>query len=96
MKIKLYFLKSLKIIVLLALILCFLFYLGVILPEYLACDKTMFEGEKGVNFFGFEVDCNAENQEIGDGFFKLNTLIIIVLSLFLLLIYQIEKKIKKI
>ncbi|SDG45726.1 hypothetical protein [Epilithonimonas hungarica] len=29
-----------------------LFYLGVVVPEYCACDETMYEGQKGIDIWG--------------------------------------------
>ena len=61
-------LKIMKIIVLIILIPIVVFYLTVIVPEYLACDKTMFEGENGVDIWGSEIDCNCESQAFGEMF----------------------------
>ncbi len=95
---KLKILKIIQIVVLIILLPIFLFYLGIVVPEYLACDKSMFEGQKGVDIWGSEVDCSGENQAFGEAFFQLFSLIIsgflAILLTVLFLTYRIRKSIK--
>lgn len=91
-------LKIVKIVVLIILIPLIFFYLGIIVPEYLACDKTMFEGQKGIDIWGSEIDCDCESQGFGEAFFQMFSLIIsgflaILLTVFFLT-YRIKKSLK--
>ena len=88
-------LKIIKIVVLFIFVPILLFYLTIIVPEYLACDKTMFEGQKGVDIWGSEIDCGGENQAFGEAFFQMVSLILSVLSFILLLVFFFTYQIKK-
>ena len=72
-----------------------LYHLAIIVPEYLACDKTMFEGENGIDIWGSEIDCNCESQAFGEMFFQMVTLVIIALSVLLFIIFSLIFRIKK-
>ena len=87
-------LKIIKIVLLIIFLPILLFYLGIILPEYLACDKTMFEGQKGVDFWGSEINCDCENQEFGEAFFQMFSLILSFLSVLLILLFSVSYYIK--
>lgn len=87
-------LRIIKIVLLIIFLPILLFYLGIILPEYLACDKTMFEGQKGVDFWGSEINCDCENQEFGEAFFQMFSLILSFLSVVLILLFSVSYYIK--
>lgn len=95
---KLKTLKIIKIAVSIIFVPIFLFYFGIIVPEYLACDKTMFEGQNGVDIWGSEIDCGCESQAFGEAFFQMFSLIIsgflATLLTVLFLTYRIRKSIK--
>jgi hypothetical protein len=92
---KLKILKIIKIPVLIIFVPILLFYLGIIVPEYLACDKTMFEGQNGVDIWGSEIDCNCESQAFGEAFFQMFSLIIGIFTIILFLAFFFTYKIKK-
>jgi len=54
-----------------------LFYLGVVVPEYCACEETMYEGQKGINIWGDMVFCDGESQAFAKAFFQFITYILI-------------------
>jgi len=95
---KLKILKIIKIAVLIIFVPILLVYLGIIVPEYLACDKTMFEGQNGVDIWGSEIDCNCESQAFGEAFFQMFSIIIggfiILLSFIILVIKHIKSSFK--
>lgn len=92
---KLKILKIIKIAVLIIFVPILLFYLGIIVPEYLACDKTMFEEQNGIDIWGSEIDCNCESQAFGEVFFQMFSLIIGVFTTILFLVFFFTYKIKK-
>ena len=73
---KLRILKIIKIILLIIFTPIFLFYLIIVLPEYLACINCVYEGEMGTDIWGNEIQCFGESKEFGKVFFQLLTLII--------------------
>ncbi len=73
-----------------------LFYFGVVVPEYCACDETMYEGQKGINIWGDMVYCDAESQDFAKAFFQLLTIVLLGFSAILVLIYFLIYRIKKI
>lgn len=91
-------LKTVKIVVVIILIPIIVFYLGIIVPEYLACDKIMFEGQNGIDVWGSEIDCDCENQAFGEAFFQMFSLIIsgflVILLSVLFLSFRINKSLK--
>lgn len=91
-------LKTVKIVVVIILIPIIVFYLGIIVPEYLACDKTMFEGQNGIDVWGSEIDCDCENQAFGEVIFQMFSLIICgflaILLAVLVLSFRINKPLK--
>ncbi|MCZ4244134.1 hypothetical protein [Pedobacter punctiformis] len=71
-----------------------LLFLVFVLPEYMACNKTMYEGEKGITFFGDEIDCGCENQAFGEALTQLFATILISLSLIIITLKLIMNKLK--
>lgn len=88
-------LKIMKIIVLMVFIPIFLFYLAIIVPEYLACDKTMFDGQNGIDIWGSEIDCNCESQAFGEMFFQMVSIVIIAFLVLLFIIFSSIFRIQK-
>ncbi len=91
---KLQILKIIKFIVVIIFIPILLFYMAIIVPEYLACDKTMFEGQNGVDIWGSEIDCNCESQAFGEMFFQMVSIVIIAFLLLLIRLFYLTYKLK--
>lgn len=68
--------------------------MAIIVPEYLACDKTMFEGQNGVDIWGSEIDCNCESQAFGEMFFQMVSIVIIAFLLLLIRLFYLTYKLK--
>jgi hypothetical protein len=68
--------KMLLILVCAVYALLLLFYLGLIVPEYAACVNCMYEGQKGIDIWGSEIDCSGENQAVGEAMFKFFSIIV--------------------
>lgn len=68
--------------------------MAIIVPEYLACHKTMFEGQNGVDIWGSEIDCNCESQAFGEMFFQMVTMVITAFSLLLIVLFYLTYKLK--
>lgn len=88
-------LKIIAVLVLFISIPALLFYLGIVVPEYCACDKTMYEGQKGVDIWGDIVYCDGESQDVAEAFFQLFTIVLLgclaLLAFIRFLIYRIKK-----
>lgn len=93
---KIKILKAIAVLLLFIGIPVLLFYFGVVVPEYCACDETMYEGQKGTNIWGDMVYCDAESQDFAKAFFQLLTIILLGFSAILLFIYFWLYRIKKI
>lgn len=96
---KLKILKIIRIALLIIFIPSLLFYLGIVLPEYLACcDEHKNETNIGVDFWGNQVDCIGESKEFGEFFFNVSTMFIVVFSITLAvafyLVHHLKKKLK--
>ena len=72
-----------------------LFYLGVVVPEYCACEETMYEGQKGIDIWGNMVYCDAESQDFAKAFFQLLTVVLVVFMVILTLIGFLIYRLKK-
>lgn len=89
-------LKAIKIILLIFYILILLFYLGIILPEYLACcDEHKNETNMGVDYWGNQIDCNGESKLMGEFFFQLSSMIVVGFSFVLIIIFYVIFHFKK-
>ncbi|MEO5911606.1 MAG: hypothetical protein ABIP95_12005 [Pelobium sp.] len=75
LKTKLTTIKTIGIIVFVPFVFSFLFYVGLIIPEYCACDRQMYEGQRGTTIWGDTVDCGIENMDFSEAFFQLFTII---------------------
>lgn len=81
---KLKFLKFITILLLVIDIPFVLFFLALVLPEYLACINCDSDGAMGTDIWGGEVQCFGESKEFGELFFKLILLIISGLTILIL------------
>ena len=88
-------LKAIGILLFIIFVAILLFYLGIVVPEYCACDETMYEGQRGIDIWGDEVLCDGESQAFAKVFFQLVTFVVLGLSVLLgfagFLIYRIKK-----
>lgn len=73
-----------------------IFYLGLVVPEYLACTSCMYEGEKVMDIWGSEVDCSGENQAVGEAFFQLLSIVLTLYSILIIFIIYWMKRFNKI
>ncbi|MCD9854412.1 hypothetical protein LUD75_06830 [Epilithonimonas sp. JDS] len=92
---KLKILKFINVLLMIVVIPLLLIYVLLIIPEYSACSDTMFEGEKGIDFWGDEIDCNAESQAFSEALFQMFSVIIIIIVSFLILINLFYFSLKK-
>ena len=92
---KLRILKIIKIILLIIFTPIFLFYLIIVLPEYLACINCVYEGEMGTDIWGNEIQCFGESKEFGKVFFQLLTLIIGAFSIVLTIVFYFNRYLKE-
>lgn len=88
-------LKFSNILLIVILIPILLFYFILIIPEYSACNEMMFEGEKGIDIWGNEIDCGGENQAFSEVFFQMFSVIIGLISIVLILINIIYFNLKE-
>lgn len=93
---KLKMLKVISIILLVLFLPVLLLYLGVIVPEYLACANCIYEGCVGTDIWGSEVQCFGDSKAFGKMFFQLSSIVVAGLSIvsFILFffIYRLKKK----
>lgn len=68
-------------------VLVILFYLGLIVPEYLACVGCDTEGAMGTDIWGDSVQCFGDSKVFGQVLFDLSTMIIAGLSVVLILLF---------
>jgi len=80
-------LKIVRILLLVVYIPVLLFYVGIVIPEYYACNEFMYEGQRGTDIWGNEVFCDGESQAIEKVFFQLATIIFSVFSIVIGLIF---------
>ncbi|MBV6878902.1 hypothetical protein NG800_002400 [Epilithonimonas ginsengisoli] len=92
---KLKLLKFFGTILIVILIPIALFYLFLIIPEYCACSQVQFEGEKGIDIYGSEIDCGGENQAFSEAFFQIFSLITGGISLVIIIINIFYYRLKK-
>ncbi|MGJ1269809.1 hypothetical protein ACR78F_20380 [Sphingobacterium spiritivorum] len=86
--------KILFIFLLAVYALLLLFYLGLVVPEYLACADCMYEGEKGIDLWGSEIDCSGENRSVGEAFFQLLSVVLTVYSILIIFIIYLIRRSK--
>jgi hypothetical protein len=92
---KLKLVKIINILLFIVVIPLLLIYTLLIIPEYSACNETMFEGEKGTDFWGSEIDCGAESQAFSKALFQLFSVITITTASVLILINIYYSSLKK-
>jgi hypothetical protein len=92
---KLKILKVFLILIAIAFAIILLFYLGFIVPEYLACNKVIYEGENGIDIWGSEVDCGCESEALGEAIFQLFSIVVFISSFILVTIYIWFRKLKR-
>lgn len=68
-------------------VLFILLYLGLIVPEYLACVNCDTEGAIGTNIWGDSVQCFGDSKAFGQIMFDVSTMIIVGLSVVLILLF---------
>ena len=83
---KLKLLKIINILLIVILTPIMLIYVLLIIPEYSACNDSMFEGEKGVDIWGSKIDCDAESRAFSEAFFQMFSMIVGGISVVLILI----------
>lgn len=92
---KLKILKFINVSLIIVVIPLLLIYALLIIPEYSACSDKMFEGEKGIDFWGTEIDCNAESQAFSKALFQLFSFIICIIVSVLIFINLLYFGLKK-
>lgn len=88
-------LKWSSIFLLVALVLVFLFYILLIVPEYAACTGSMFEGEQSTTIWGNTIDCHGESKAFGEAFFQMMSTLLVAMTTVLIILYWIYLKMKK-
>jgi hypothetical protein len=95
---KLKLLKVIKIILLICYTSVLLFYLGLVLPEYIACVNCNSERVMEVDIWGNEIQCFGESKEFGEFFFQCSSMMLVgftfVLVICYCLLYHLEKLLK--
>lgn len=95
---KLKILKIIRITLLIFIIPILLFYLGIVLPEYLVCIKCNSKGGMGVDIWGSEVQCFGDSKELGESFFHFSSIIIFLfitgLTILFFLIHHLKNTLK--
>lgn len=84
---KLQILKILKFGLLAIFVPIFLFYIAIVVPEYLACMNYHFEGEMGTDIWGNEVQCFGESKEFGEFFFEFLCEVLILILVLIGLVF---------
>ena len=79
-------LKIINILLIVILIPILVIYLLLIVPEYSACNDSMYEGEKGVDIWGSKIDCDAESRAFSVAFFQMFSMTVGGISVVLILI----------
>ncbi len=92
---KLKILKVINILLIIILIPVLSIYLLLIIPEYAACNDTMFEGEKGIDIWGSRIDCDPESRAFSQAFFQMFSMAVCGISLVLILINIFCFRLKK-
>ncbi|MEN4761043.1 hypothetical protein ABEG63_11970 [Chryseobacterium sp. C39-AII1] len=88
-------LKIVRILLLVVYIPFLIFYVGIVIPEYCACNESMYEGQRGTDIWGNEVLCDGESQAVGKVFFEFATIIFSIFSIVIGLIFFFIFRLKK-
>lgn len=75
---KLQLLHFIKIGLIVLFVPIFLFYLLIVIPEYLTCINCYFEGEMRTDIWGNEVQCFGESKEFSEIFFQFLSVVVVV------------------
>lgn len=93
---KLKLLKFFSTLLIVILVPIALFYIFLIIPEYCSCSQVQYEGEKGIDIYGSEIDCGGENQAFSEAFFQMFSMITGGISLVIIIInifyYRLKRK----
>ena len=92
---KLKLLKIINILLMVILTPILLIYVLLIIPEYSACNDSMFEGVNGVDIWGSTIDCDAESRAFSVAFFQMFSMIVGGISVVLILINIFYFRLKK-
>ena len=71
-----------------------LFYFGIIIPEYCACDSSMYEGATGTTIWGDLVDCSGDSMDFSESFFQLLTIINFAFTIVLMVLFFYYKNVR--
>lgn len=97
---KLRLLKVTKILLLTVYIPALAVYLGIFVPEYLACAGINEDGAVGINIWGGEVQCFGESGDLAKGLFQFFSLIIsgftLIMISYLIIYYKFKKHISEV
>ncbi|TDG35620.1 hypothetical protein EZJ43_13455 [Pedobacter changchengzhani] len=93
---KLIIIKTIGIIVIIPFVFSFLFYVLLIIPEYCACDRQMYEGQVGTTIWGDTVDCGGESMFFSEAFFQLFTIINVSFIVVLTILFSWYRKISNV
>ena len=72
-----------------------LFFLLLVVPEYVACLKLNSEGAMGTDIWGGEVQCFGESKEFGAVFFQMLSAVIAILLVLLIGVLYFINKLKR-
>lgn len=92
---KLQILNFIKIGLIVLFVPIFLFYLILVVPEYLACTNCYFEGEMGTDIWGDEIQCFGDSKELGEVFFQFSSEVVGVFLVLIVSIILIRRNILK-
>lgn len=87
-------LKIFRILLMVLFVPLALFYFGIVMPEFIACNSVVYEGETVKDIWGSEVSCHGEEKDLTVAFFQLISFILVVLLVLISGLYILEKKIK--
>lgn len=94
---KLRLIKVIKILLLTVYFPALAVYLGVFVPEHLACAGINEDGAIGINIWGGEVQCFGESGDLGRGLFQFFSLVIsgftLIMIIYLIFYYKLKRHI---
>lgn len=91
--------RAIKIILLTCYGILMPIYLGIILPEYWACRKCIYEGAMGTDIWGNSVQCFGDSKAFGEVIFQFSSFLVSGLTAALISIclraYYLKQNAKK-